>query len=610
MKCKETTKKTQPSLPVVFFVLALFWSFSPILATAENWDHYRGWEVTSFEVTGIPEDIPSGFQVKLALHGYRSLFKIKRPPFKTILLAEDLARIRLHLAQQGYPQAKTFPTAELDFEARQMSLIIEIQPGKPVVIGQLALDGWPERVAYPDTGESGFLHEGRLFQDEVIQTAAKYLTSVLQDSGFESARVSPRLGSYFDGEVSLYFDVDAGTYSIIDSVKVVGCSDDLVPVALRVMDLDPGKEYSAEKMRLAALDLRGTQLFGHVEIGTENMEPGHLMAVAKLEDARMRAWRAGIGTWSDNPILGRLEWSHNNLFSHGIGSRVGGTFGTHEARLGAEVFWLGWLTPRSRTSFGLRVENEREDSYKSLEKRAELLQAFRPNLRDMWKIGTAISFVNVETYTPDPDEAPDAQGPLWELWSDWKWDRTDDPINPTLGYNIKISLTVAPPIGFTESPYVQAQFDGVRFYSLQKNIVLGGRIRAGGSHSLGDSGDLLANRRFYAGGFNTMRGYTRRQLGPMDNAGEPRGGKFVALAGVELRFPLLWLFNGALFFDSGQVWREASDISTDDYSGAVGMALDLSTPLGPLRLNYAANIVNRQADESREMWTFGIGYPW
>ena len=43
---------------------------------------------------------------------------------------------------------------------------------------------------------------------------------------------------------------------------------------------------------------------------------------------------------------------------------------------------------------------------------------------------------------------------------------------------------------------------------------------------------------------------------------------------------------------------------------AAGVALSLRSPIGPLRVGFARNIADQVAGEPRELWHFGIGYPW
>lgn len=580
------------------------------MGQAEEWSRFSGWEVTGFELRGMPENLPGPIDRQLALGGQRKLFGLSRPHFKAHILAEDLTRIRLYLSRNGYPLAKVVPGAEADEEKRQLKVWIEVDPGLGVRLGEIKLEGWPEKVSHPDTSNQGVLHEGQIFRDDDILLATEKLRSLLVDSGYANATLEPSQTRLFEDRVDLLFKVDPGHYSVIDSIVIQGCSDDLMGVAYRVLDLSPGVEYSERVLRDRAIDLRGTQLFAQVELLTEELSPGHLKLVVNLENARMRTWRAAVGTWTDNPVMLRTGWSHNNLFKKGVGFNVGGVLGTHEISLGTEVFWLGWLSPRSRTSAGFLIEFQDEKSYRSLEERIGFIQSFRPRLQDMLKLGVSVSRVDVETYTPDPDEAPDAQGLMLELWTDVKWGRSDNPIIPTKGHTIKLSATLSPPEGVSEAPYAQLQVDGTQYVSLGQDFILAGRLRVGVSQPLGEMDDLLNNRRFFAGGYNSMRGYRRRYLGPTDQAGEPRGGQFVGLAGVELRLPLFSSFDGAVFFDSGQVWREHSDIDWESVSGAVGLALDFRTPLGPIRLNYAVNVVNQLVNEPGQLWTFGIGYPW
>jgi outer membrane protein assembly factor BamA len=140
--------------------------------------------------------------------------------------------------------------------------------------------------------------------------------------------------------------------------------------------------------------------------------------------------------------------------------------------------------------------------------------------------------------------------------------------------------------------------------------VLAARARVGYEAPLGDTTEIIATRLFYAGGYNPHRGYGRRKLGPLDSAGDALGGEFVVLGGLEFRFPLLWVFDGAVFADAGQVWAKPGEAILDDLPVAVGVDLDLMTPMGPVRLGYGWNVINQVQGQPHGIFHFGIGYPW
>jgi outer membrane protein insertion porin family len=579
--------------------------------TAKEWGSYEGWQIKSFAVEGVPKGLGKDLQRGLGLTGkWKLLTGTQRPDFSVKKLAEDLARIRLFLAQNGYPAATIEPVAEPKPETRQLNLVLRVTPGAPVRIGRIEAGGWPEGVAWPDTTDKVHLKVGAIVRDVRVEEARDHLVNLLLDAGYAEVAVTSEVVPMASNLVAIHFQVTAGDVFKITEVEIVGCSDDLLKVARRVMNVAPGSDYSRKLLMNASLDLRSTQLFSMVVLETETIGPGQLKLTANLGNGRMRSLEVGVGTFTDNPWLVHSGWRHRNLFKNGVGLDVMGVVGTHRLGLGAGVNWLGVLSPRARTRVGLGFLVEDEDAYLSHESRVELVQSFRPRNRDIWNVGITVSDTEVDRRNPDASDVPESQGRLLELWTDVKWDRTDDPLFPQDGGYFKTSFTVAPPGFFSEIPYVSIQCDAALYQAPLDPVVFAGRVRVGWAKPLGEAVEVLATRRFYAGGYNTHRGYGRRKLGPLDDAGDALGGEFVALAGLEMRFPLFWILDGAIFADSGQVWAVPQEATLTGFPVAVGLDLDLRTPLGPVRAGYGWNIANQVEGQPRSIFHFGIGYPW
>ncbi len=579
--------------------------------TGPDWAAYKGWEIDSFDVVGMPEGLEKDLTEGLAQTGkWKLIGGMTRPEFSVTMLAQDLARIRLFLAQNGYPSATVEPVAVPKPEGRQLELTLRVVPGDPVRVGRVVLNGWPEAVAFPDTADTDNLSVGEVLRDLRIEEAFTYLKNRLLDSGYATVAVTYTIERMELGLVAVVFEVIPGDFYKITQVEIIGCSDDLLKVARRVMNIEPGVDYSLQLITNASLDLRSTQLFSMVLLEVEPVGPGELKLVANLGNGRMRTLEAGVGTFSDNPWLVRGAWKHRNLFGHGVGFDVMGVVGTHRLGVGTGVNWLGILSPRARTRVGLGFLVEDEDAYQSSESRIDLVQSIRPRNRDIWNVGLTFSVTEVERRIVDASDIPESQGRLMELWTDMKWDFTDAPLFPTSGGFIKTSFTVAPPKLFSEIPYVSIQGDASVYRSPWDPVVFAGRVRVGWATPLGDAVDVLATRRFYAGGYNTHRGYERRKLGPLDSGGNALGGEFVALAGLEVRFPLVWILDMAVFADAGQVWAEPQQATLNGLPLAIGLDLDLRTPLGPVRAGYGWNISNRIEGLPRDIFHFGIGYPW
>ena len=599
----------------LFLLLALLVSAGSVEPTRaesnQDWESYNGWQIKSFKVEGLPKSMKGDLANGLAQTGkWKLLTGTVRPEFSVRLLAEDLARIRLFMAQNGYPAATVQPVATPKPEARQLELVLKVTPGDPVRIGRVEIDGWPERVPMPDTDEAGILAVGDIVRDEKVEQARVHLDHLLLDAGYAEGSITSDLMPMALGTVAVHFQVTPGDPYKITEVEIVGCSEDLMKIAHRVLNISPGADYSRQLLINASLDLRGTQLFSMVVLETSPVGPGQLKLTANLGNGRMRTLEAGVGTYTDNPWLVRAGWRHRNLFKHGIGLDVTGVVGTHRLGIGAGVNWLGVLSPRARTRAGIGFLIEDEDAYRSRENRAELVQSFRPRNRDIWNVGLTVSYTDVDRRNPEASDIPESQGRLLELWTDVKWDRTNDPLFPKQGYYLKTSFTVAPPGFFSEIPYVSVQGDATAYQAPLEPVVFAGRVRVGWAKPLGEALSVLATRRFYAGGYNTHRGYGRRKLGPLDAAGDALGGEFVALAGLEMRFPLVWILDGAVFAEAGQVWEVPQEATLKGVPMAMGFSLDLRTPLGPVRGGYGWNVSNQIVGQPKHIFHFGIGYPW
>lgn len=113
--------------------------------------------------------------------------------------------------------------------------------------------------------------------------------------------------------------------------------------------------------------------------------------------------------------------------------------------------------------------------------------------------------------------------------------------------------------------------------------------------------------RFYAGGFRSLRGFTFRGVGPVEN-GLHTGGTFSFLNTIEYQIPVLQ--NDKLFFvtflDHGTVEQTAT---IKDYRVSAGFGFRIAVPaLGPLpiALDFAFPL-NRMPGDNQQVFSFYVG---
>jgi outer membrane protein insertion porin family len=159
-----------------------------------------------------------------------------------------------------------------------------------------------------------------------------------------------------------------------------------------------------------------------------------------------------------------------------------------------------------------------------------------------------------------------------ELTAGWQYDSRNRSLFADRGMRHALSFSVVPPVSNVRYWLASYEFSG--FLPIWRRWVLTEAIQIAFGHPLGSTIGMPPYKRFYAGGPDTVRGYTEDTLGPVDTNGNPYGGNLLTVSRTELIVPLpeKWQTSarGSLFFDMGNVF------STD---GTTYVGSDLATPV-------------------------------
>jgi outer membrane protein insertion porin family len=183
------------------------------------------------------------------------------------------------------------------------------------------------------------------------------------------------------------------------------------------------------------------------------------------------------------------------------------------------------------------------------------------------------------------------------------------------------------------SQYVKVTVSDTKYRPLRRRLTFAVRGRLGllasrgqgpsaGASDTVSSLDLIPEEdRFRTGGSTTVRGYQEDEIGtqvlfsPPDTAGVVtrtivrRGGAYLIQANAEIRARLIGFLGAAAFLDGGGVWEHASDISWrrifsfsdgagyKDMRWVVGLGVRITTPVGPVRLDYGWKLRLARSDQ-------------
>jgi outer membrane protein insertion porin family/translocation and assembly module TamA len=208
-------------------------------------------------------------------------------------------------------------------------------------------------------------------------------------------------------------------------------------------------------------------------------------------------------------------------------------------------------------------------------------------------------------------------------------DLSNSLLNPTSGYRLIVDLEHASRWTGSEFRYDRALVEGTWYSGLFGPAVLATRIRAGWVGSAGgpDPIDIIPpQKRFYAGGANSVRGFAQSRLGPRVLAqtdpeqllhkadsllvanctvadlvnvtcdangarlqSQPTGGTRVLEGNAEVRFALGTDLEAVTFVDFGQVWGGGQAVNLDAIEFTPGIGVRYLSPVGPLRVDLGYN---------------------
>lgn len=592
------------------------------------------------------------------------------------VLHMDALRLRVYYYERGYRNADV--RAETAADGDGVRVLFRITEGRPVVVTEVEVLGAPPAV----TTDGLPLASGRAFDLVAHEAGRDTLLGRLRNGGYARAQVllGARIAAERPHEAVVTYDVVPGTRARIGAIAVEGSEASSPALARRMLTFDEGDLYDRSALLESQRNLYGLQIYRHAEVRADlSAEPDTLIPVTvRVAEGTMRRVRfgGGLNTVECGNVEGR--WTSRNFLGGGrrfeVRGRVGNLLVSECERYLDRVWTLEqaydsltglvsadftqpwFFGPRNNIGGGLFAERRSLPEVfvrsavggylsvgRSLGGGAALTLAYRPELTELRTEGDlffCVSFIACAYEAIQVLREPHWLAPLTLSFSA---DRTDAVFTPSSGFILRGDVEHAARYTGSDFAYTRLLGEGSTYAGRQGGVIFAARARGGigWPHEAARTGAVGLNpqKRFFAGGSNSVRGFGPFRLGPtvlgidavrwlaevddpatpaVEGAGctvaeindrscdagaltsrpgafdaRPAGGEVLLEGSLEVRFPLPignGKLRGAAFLDGGQVWATERSVDMDELVATPGVGLRYYSPVGPIRIDAGFNL--------------------
>jgi translocation and assembly module TamA len=347
-----------------------------------------------------------------------------------------------------------------------------------------------------------------------------------------------------------------------------------------------GDVYSPQALARLRRDITST---GAVSLASTQLAPpneaGLRDVILSIEPARRHAYELGVSYSTTEGAGVQAEWTRRNLTGRADSLNVAVTLAEMQQGVTASLTRPHAAGLGHAATFGASADREQLEAY------TRQGVALFASVDASTRLRTATSY-GVRASADEYDDVVGAvrDAVVFSAFGNWRHDTTAFTLDPTDGAITEFRLEPSVSTGDETLGFVRATAEGRIYESVGENdhLTFAARARAGWLEAVtGNPNDVPPDRRFYAGGGGSVRGYGYNSIYPQerDLLGLTPGGQGSLEGSLEARWRFDDRWGAAAFVDAGTAfddWSEATDLSW-----GVGFGARYNLGFAPLRIDVA-----------------------
>lgn len=415
-----------------------------------------------------------------------------------------------------------------------------------------------------------------------------------------------------DGSVNLEFDIESGPQVYLGSIIIIGGKNVKNRIIRLAMGLERGDLLTMEKITEARRRVYRLGVHDTVDVQLMNQEisAGTKDLVVEVTERRKRVVGFKVGYGSEDRFRGQVSYTNRNVAGMARTITLGARASSIEQQLSLIYGHPYFLSRPIDLTAALSDLREQRESF-SQDTQSITLRFDRKVTKKITGIAD-YTFEGVDIFdiapgailSPEDIGKTDVAAAGLEGW----YETRDDFLDPTMGILGRVRLEAASRYLGSKAEDFSLEMSVRKYFPLSGKVVLAALARGGIILPYGNSEQVIITRRFFLGGMNSVRGYDLDELGPKDDEGNPVGGNYLINLDAELRYPVYRWLKGVIFIDSGSVWLNEEPYTDSTLRASAGAGIRMTTPAGPLSLDYGYKLNPATDTESKWRIHFSIGH--
>ncbi len=573
------------------------------------------------------ENIPSN-EIKKYMATKTQWWFIRKGAFDEEKFQADLDRIRNVYRSKGFLDARVGSKMDYSADGKDMYLSVIVDEGKRYMVGDIEIQG---QLAFPgkEIYDRITIKSEKPFDYNKIRESVENIRAFYYDRGYMNAEIDlQRKYNSATDRMDLLYDIQAHDEVYVGKINILGNTKTKDKVVRRELRMYPGEKYDGDTLKRSKERIYNLGFFEDVYFETVPTAEDNVKDLnVSVKETKTGEFSFGGGYSSVEAFIGFVQIKQRNFDILNFPTFTGsGQDLTVRAEIGSAKtnYLLSWTDPwifDYPFLFGFDVYRQEHNryglsgyGYDEIRTGGDL--KLGKEITDNLSTGLIYNLEEVKISDIPSNATEDLRKEEGEnLISRLTWnlgyDGRDNKYSPKKGWVGGVSLENAGGFIGGDKDFFKGYIHASYYHSIITDLVLELKGRSGMVGEYGDSDEVPIYERFFAGGATTIRGYKQRGIGPRDRGTNTSlGGNALAIGNVELTYPVFKnLIKAAVFYDVGNVWKEAGDMfTTSGYKQGAGVGVRVKTPIGPVKLDYGYPLNDNYDDEKKGQFYFSVSH--